>query len=181
MSKFSVLVFGLFFASTLNAQLNEFGNGPKDRILDISVKKYGPYLGIQRGKYTVLELGGEMIWKEIRFKKPTAQAVNAGFNYNFRYNVLGFDAGYWIRPHRFGLTYGAVVVHRTDFTYNKLGIAPVIGYKIWMLHLRVGYYVLPNPSQFETNTLFISLRAGIISDRDVDIEWNGFRRDKKKK
>lgn len=152
---------------------------PKDRIFEISVKKSGPYIGLQRGKYTVMELGGEMIWKKVRIKKPLTQAVNGGFNYNFKHNILGFDAGYWVRPHSFGLTYGGVLAYRTDFRHNKLGFGPVIGYKILMFHLRVGYYLLPDPNQFETNTLFISLRAGIINDRDVDFVWNGFGKKKK--
>ncbi len=174
-----ILIIVLSGAFHSNAQ-QQMGLGfPKDRLFDISVRKSGPFIGIQRGKYTVLEIGGEMIWKKVRIKKPLTQAINANFNYNFKHNVLGFDAGYWVRPHGFGLTYGGALAYRSDFTHNKFGIAPVIGYKFMMLHLRVGYYFLPDPTQFETNTMFVSLRIGIINDRDVDFVWNGFKKKKK--
>lgn len=173
---FSMLLLITFFG---NSQIQTGSYFPKDRIFEVSIRKSGPFIGIQRGKYTVLELGGEMIWKKVRLKKPLTQAANANFNYNFKHNILGFDAGYWVRPHSFGLTYGASLAYRSDFTHNKIGFAPVIGYKFMLFHLRVGYYFLPDPSQFETNTLFVSLRVGIINDRDVDFVWNGFKKKKK--
>ena len=55
-----------------------------------------------------------------------------GFNYNFKYKVLGYDAGYWIKPHRVGLTYGANLVFRTNFDQSKIGVAPVVGFKFWL-------------------------------------------------
>lgn len=177
----SSLIFLFGFLTSWAAGQSLVGTAPKDGLLDISVRKYGLYVGIQRGKYTVMELGGEMIWKQVRLKKPIAHAVNAGFNYNFKFNVLGFDAGYWVRPHRFGLTYGASLAHRTNFTNTQFGLAPTIGFKFWFAHLRVGYYFLPDPDLFETNSLFISLRLGLISDRDIDLDWNGFNFGKKKK
>lgn len=142
-----------------------------DPLVDIDVRKSGPYIGLQQGKYLVLELGGEMIWKKIRLRKPITHAVHAGFNYNFKYKVLGLDGGYWIRPHRFGLTYGANLFYRTDFDQNKLGIAPVLGYKLWFAHLQVGYHFMPSPQDFQTNTIFISARLGLINDRDIDIDF----------
>lgn len=177
--RFLALCFSLLVFSG-NAQEASFF-APKDRVFEINIRKSGPFVGIQRGQYTVLELGGENIWKKVRLSKPLTHAVHGNFNYNFKYNVLGFDAGYWIRPHRFGLTYGASLIHRTDFTQHKLGLAPCIGYKLWMMHLRVGYSILPKANDFETNTFFVSLRAGIINDRDVDFVWNGFGKKKKKK
>ncbi len=159
----------ILISSTLLCQsANQKGFIPK---LDISVKRTGPYLGMQQGKYTVPEIGGERQWKKIRLKNPIVHAAHMGFNYNFRYKVLGYDVGYWGRPHRFGLTYGANLFFRSDFTYNKVGFAPVIGYKIWFLHFQTGYHFMVNPEQFETNTLFVSLRMGIINDRDISIEW----------
>ncbi|MFN6013980.1 MAG: hypothetical protein ACK47F_04755, partial [Flavobacteriales bacterium] len=75
-------------------------------LMDIKVRKSGPYVGIQRGKYTILELGAEMQWKQVKLKQAVTQALHTGFNYNFKYNVLGYDFGYWIKPSRLGLTYG---------------------------------------------------------------------------
>lgn len=179
MSKLIHVCLFLMVSSNVSAQKQFHFGAPKERLFEISVRKSGPFLGVQRGKYTVMELGGETVWKQIRLKKPLTQAIHANFNYNFKHNVMGFDAGYWVRPHRFGLTYGGSLVHRTDFTHHKFGFAPAIGYKILMLHLRVGYVFIPRPLDFETNTLFISLRLGIINDRDVDFVWNGFNKKKK--
>lgn len=139
--------------------------------LELKVMKYGPYAGIQRGEYTFLEFGGEMQWKKIRLKKPINHAIHTGFNYNFKYNVLGYDVGYWIRPHRLGLTFGGNLFYKTNFTTDRLGVAPVVGYKFWILHLQTGYHFMSRPrTAFELNKFFISLRVGIISDRDIKLK-----------
>lgn len=162
---------GLLFKSL--AQHNVIGSlDYKKPLLDIRSVKTGPYVGIQKGKYTILEIGGTRQWKRIKFVNPIVHAASVGMNYNFKHNVLGIDAGYWIRPHRLGFTYGGTLFYRTDFTYNKIGIAPVIGFKIWLAHLQVGYHIMDSPQDFETNTLFISLRLGWINDRDIDWKRN---------
>lgn len=145
-------------------------------LIDIRVKKTGPYIGWQQGKYGALEFGGERQWKQIKLKDPITHAAHMGFNYNFKHNLLGYDIGYWVKPHRVSLTYGANLFLRTDFDQTKLGVAPVIGFKFWLLHLQTGYQIMNRPGELETNTFFIALRLGIINDRQV--EWN---RDKKKK
>lgn len=136
----------------------------------LNVVKTGPYIGLQQGKYLFLELGAERQWRKIRILKAQTHAVHMGFNYNFRYNVLGYDVGYWYRPSRLGLTYGGNLFFRTDFNNPKVGFAPVIGYKFWWLHLQTGYHFMPRPKEFETNTFFISLRFGIINDRDFELK-----------
>jgi len=69
------------------------------------------------------------------------------------------------------------VVYRSDFESNSFGIAPVVGYKISQFHLQAGYHFLTKPKyEFETNTLFVSLRFVLINNRDVEI-----KREKKKK
>lgn len=141
-------------------------------LIELSVKKWGAYVGLQRGKYTVPEFGGEYLWKKIRLKKPIIHAAHAGFNYNFKHNVLGYDMGYWFKPHRIGLTYGANIFYRTDFTSDRLGIAPVIGFKFWFAHLQTGFHFMNRPSDFATNTFFVSLRLSIINERDFDLDWN---------
>ncbi len=152
--------------------LNDPVGMPQKRLIDASLRmvKTGPYIGLQQGKYMVLELGAERQWRKIQLLKARTHAVHMGFNYNFRYNVLGYDVGYWIRPSRLGLTYGGNLFFRTDFNNPKVGIAPVIGYKFWWLHLQTGVHLMPRPNEFETNTFFISLRFGIINDRSFDIK-----------
>jgi hypothetical protein len=141
--------------------------------MDITIRKSGPYIGLQRGKYTVLEIGGEMQWKQVKLKSAVTHAVHAGFNYNFKYNVLGYDLGYWVKPSRLGLTYGGNLVLRTDFDENRLGFAPVLGYKLFGFHLQTGYHFLSRASQFtETNGFFVSLRFVLINNRDVDVDRN---------
>lgn len=159
---------------------------PKDPLLKVSVTKTGPYFGLQRGKFTVLEIGGERQWKKISLKDPHIHAVHTGFNYNFKHNILGYDAGYWYKPNHIGLTFGGNLVFRTNFDRSLFGIAPVVGFKFWLLHLQTGYHILPKiPANFETNTLFVSLKIGVVNDRDFDFEWRKKKnkssdRDKKK-
>ena len=155
----------VFFVSVqLNAQLAPVP-------MDITIRKSGPYLGIQRGKYTILELGGEMQWKQVKLKSPLTHAVHTGFNYNFKYNVLGYDLGYWVKPSRLGLTYGGNLVLRTDFNENRVGLAPVLGYKLFGFHLQTGYHFLSRAASFtETNGFFVSLRFVLINNRDVDVD-----------
>jgi len=140
----------------------------------ITVTKSGPYLGLQKGLYNVLEFGMEGQYKRVKLVKPVTHAGHMGFNFNFKRNVLGYDVGYWFKVGRLNLTYGANLVYRSNFTENRLGFAPVIGYKIWQLHLQTGYHFLGKlPDDFETNTLFISLRFVLINSRHVDIDRKG--------
>lgn len=144
---------------------------PHPNPLDMTVRKSGPYLGIQRGKYTIMELGAEMQWKKVRLKTAQTHAVHMGFNYNFKYNVLGYDLGYWVKPSRLGLTYGGNLVLRTDFNETRVGFAPVVGYKLFGFHLQTGYHFLTRSSTFTTtNGFFVRLRFVLINDRDVDID-----------
>lgn len=162
------LIFILFAGSVLS-QLAPKHNYSKGKLFDITVKKSGPYFGVQRGKCAVAELGGEFQWKHVKFADFKSQAVHMGFNYNFKYNVLGYDVGYWIKPSRIGLTYGGNLVLRTDFTETCVGFSPVLGYKLFGFHLQTGYHFLTRfASYMETNTFFISLRFVLINHRDVD-------------
>lgn len=148
-----------------------------DRKLGVlQIRRSGPYVGLQRGKYMIVEFGGEMQWNKVKLRKPVTHAAHMGFSYNFKYNVLGYDAGYWFKVGRLDLTYGANLVFRSNFEQSAIGLAPVVGFKFWQLHLQTGYHFLTRPAQlFETNTLFISLRYVFINNRDW--EW---KRKKKK-
>ena len=166
-----VFVTSFGFSQDLQGNFTERSRKP---LLKINVKKTGPYFGLQQGKYLAPEVGVERKWKRIRLLNSVTHAAHMGFNYNFKYQVLGYDAGYWVKPHRIGLTYGANLFFRTNFDRGKIGLAPVVGFKFWLLHLQTGYHFMMCPKDFETNTFFISLRIGIINDRDID-----FKRKKK--
>lgn len=142
----------------------------KNPFLEMKIRKTGPYFGLLRGKHLIAEFGVEHLWKKVELRDAINHALNAGFNYNFKYNILGYDMGYWIKPHRFALTYGASAVFRTDFDNHVFGVAPVVGFKFWLLHLQTGYHFLANrPSRdFQTNTFFVSLRIGLANERKVD-------------
>lgn len=140
----------------------------RKRLIDskLRITKTGPYFGLQQGKYLVAEFGGERQWRQVRLLQAQTHAAHMGFNYNFKYKVLGYDVGYWWKPNRIGLTYGGNLFLRSDFEKTKVGIAPVIGFKMLLFHLQTGYHFMPRPNEFETNTFFVSLRIGIINDRD---------------
>lgn len=164
----SSIVFIVCFTNAFSFELLGFS---RPNPLKIDVVKTGPYFGIQKGKYAIFELGVERQWKQIKLNSPSTHAVHAGFNYNFKYNVLGYDLGYWFKQNRLGFTYGATLCLRTNFDRTRVGIAPVVGYKLWQFHLQTGYHFLTRSTVFkETNGLFISLRFVLINDRDVDVD-----------
>ena len=149
----------------------------KKQLLDPHVRKSGPYFGIQQGRYTVGEIGMEMQFKDIRLVKTKTNSFHAGLEYNIPNNVLGLNAGYFHKPSRLDLTYGVDVALRSNFTEERYGISPVIGYKIFGFHLRAGYMLLmPSQTFTETNQLFIDLRFILVNNRKF--EWN--KRKKKK-
>ena len=164
MLKSITILFFIFLTTVLQAQKK--GLLEKKRI---DIVKNGPYFGLQKGKFIVVGIGGERQWKDLQFRKPKTHALNIGFNYDFSNNVLGYDLGYWYKPSNIGLTYGAALLLRSDFTNTKLGFAPVIGYKIWQLHVQTGYQFLlkTKSTSFETNTLFISLRFVLINNTKI--------------
>lgn len=150
--------------------------------LDVHVRKSGPYLGAQRGKYLIAEIGGEVQFKKVKLIRPVTHAFHTGFNYNFKYNVLGYDLGYWFKVGRLDLTYGANLVMRTDFNETRLGVAPVVGFKLFQFHLQTGYHFLTPARTFtETNKFFVSLRFVMISKRDIDIDRNSKKKKDKEK
>jgi len=161
----------IFFVGSAFGQLAPDNSFSKGKLFDISLKKTGPYFSLQRGKYTVPEIGVERQCKQIKYKTENTYHLSMEFNLNFKYNVLGYDIGYWIKPSRIGLTYGLNMVMRTDFDETRIGFAPVIGYKLFGFHLQTGYNFLTRPVNFtQTNTFFISLRFTLINDRDVDVD-----------
>ena len=147
----------MYSQSILSAQNSNFSS------LGIDLEKFGPYLGLQRGKFSSLEFGVEYQLKELALFKPETQAVHAGVNYDLSNNVLGYEAGYWFKKGRMNLSYGANLIFRTDYTTNALGISPLVGFKLAQFHLQTGYNYLPSaPSSMMVNRFFISLRFVFI-------------------
>jgi hypothetical protein len=148
-----------------------FSQKKKKPLIDPSVEKLGPYFGIQQGRYTVGEVGMEFQHKDIRLKKPKTNAVHLGFGYNIPNNVMQINGGYWHKPSRLDLTYGADIAMRSNFETQRFGVSPVIGYKVFGFHIRAGYmFLTPSTSFIETNTLFLNLRFTLVNNRNFS--WN---------
>lgn len=169
-----LITFG-WFSFAFSQDNNLFGNKDKkkkDPLLSVNVRKIGPYFGIQQGRYTVGELGGEIQFKQIKIKKPLTHALYMGGEYNIPNNSLGFNAGAWRKPGRFDFTYGVNLAYRTDFEFNRWGGGPFVGYKIYGFHLFTGYNFLTRAGQFtEVNQLYISLRFTLVNNRETNFEW----------
>lgn len=171
--KYSILFILLLVAFSLSAQKKN-----KKPWLDPHVRKMGPYFGIQQGEFTVGEIGMELQFKDIRLVKTKTNVFHLGAQYNIPNNVLGFNGGYYHKPGRVDLTYGIDVAVRSNFSEERYGVSPVIGYKLFGFHLRVGYmFLTPSTTFIKTNELFINLRFTIINNRNF--KWN--RRKKKKR
>jgi hypothetical protein len=139
----------------------------------VTVSQSGPYIGWQKGKYNALEFGFEGQYKRVKLLKSVLHAGHMGFNYNFFQNVLGYDLGYWYKQGRLNLTYGLNFCYRTNFTHNRVGLAPVLGFKFWQFHFQTGVHLLtPAPEFTETNLFFVSLRFVFIKNKKVDIDRN---------
>ena len=144
----------------------------KDKISipTVTSKKAGPYIGFQKGKYNLIEFGGEFQYKKVKLVHPNIHGFRFGTNYDFRENVLGFDAAYWHQRARLGLTYGAVISHRTDFEESRIGLSPALGFRLLQFHLQTGY-TFYSPANFDNfNTFWIALKFTLINTRDIDVK-----------
>lgn len=178
MIKFSLILIACLFSAQLIGQENRFSGlfskdekKKKDPLVELSVRQSGPYFGLQQGRYTVAELGGEMQWRKIRLKKPTTHAATLGMDYNLTQNVLGFNGGYYYKAGRTKFTYGGNIVYRSDFKNSRIGIGPAVGYKLFAFHGQIGYHLLtPHQTFVTTNTLYVSIRFTLINDRDMEVK-----------
>lgn len=137
----------------------------------IKVKRSGPYVGVQQGKYNFLELGGELQLKKVKLIRPTIRAFRLGMNYNFPQSVLGLEGGYWYQHSRVGLTYGFQLAYHNNFISSRLGLAPALGFRLTQFHLQCGYYFrLPADDFTELNDFFIALKFVLINKRQRKIE-----------
>ncbi len=122
-------------------------------------------IGLQRGKFTSIELGGEAHWRKISLLKPHIIGATANTEYNFADNVLGYKGGIWMKRGRVNLTYGANVSYYTNFKEgNRFGVGPSVGFRFFGLHWINGYTFLtkdktqPGKTPIEVNSLYTSLR-----------------------
>ncbi len=162
----SLLVF-LFLFQTISA------HKPFNSILpEISVKKTGLLIGIQKGTYFGIELGMERQWKEIKLKNPKTFAIAATGEYLFEANTIGFRAGPWVKYGRLDFTYGINATMLSDFTHYKMAISPAIGFKIIGFHILASYNIsTPPTASFDNyNRLHLSVRYYISKDREFKME-----------
>ena len=169
----------LLTSFTANAQLAY--NFPSEKKVLFSSTKYdnesfairrkllqrntGVIIGLQRGKYTSLEFGGEAHWRKMSLLKPHIIGATANLAYNFGNNVLGYHAGVWKKQGRINLTYGADINYFTDFSNRQsFGIGPSVGFRFLGLHLVNGYTLLTkkntknDAAPLPVNTFYMSLR-----------------------
>lgn len=167
---FVILTINLAYTQEFTSLLSPLKTNTNRSGLKIKQQKMGPYVGINQGKFMNLELGAERQWKRIKLIKPRVHTWHTGFDYNFKQRVLGYSLGYWYKQGRINLTYGGSIVYRTNFTENRFGIAPAVGFKLFGFHLQTGYNFYTRAANFDNlNTFFISLRFTIVNSRDFDI------------
>jgi hypothetical protein len=131
-------------------------------------RSYGLLAGIQKGKYTFLELGVEQHWRKIKLVKPRLTSVGLNMEYNFKYNVLAYRAAVWTKRGRVDLTYGMGLCYFTDFDRSRWGISPMLGFRLLGFHLVNGYNFILDKGDFNrVNTLFISLRYFLSKDTKI--------------
>jgi hypothetical protein len=126
----------------------------------------GVIIGLQRGKYTSLELGGEAHWRKISLLKPHIIGATANLSYHPGRNVLGYHAGVWMKRGHINLTYGADLNYFTDFNDRQaFAIGPSVGFRFFGFDLVNGFNIVAPTHKSKTidaplpvNTLYISLR-----------------------
>jgi hypothetical protein len=147
----------------------------KKPLIETKVRQSGPYAGLQLGKYNALEVGGEMQWKRATLKEFNLHSITLGADYNIFEHGLGFSAGYYHKSKRVAFTYGGQLLYRSNFDESRFGVAPVIGYKILMLHAQLGFSILTPSETFKnTNTIFISVRSTHFNNRkrETKTRWS---------
>lgn len=125
----------------------------------------GVIIGLQRGKYTSLEVGGEAHWRKISVLKPHIIGATANLSYNPGKNVLGYHGGVWMKRGHINLTYGADINYFTDFNSRQaIAFGPSIGFRLFGLHLVNGFNVVAAnrtknvEAPLPVNTFYMSLR-----------------------
>lgn len=123
-------------------------------------RNIGAIVGLQRGRSTFIELGGEAHWRKIGLKKPYIYGATANLEYNFGHHIIGYKAGMWMKHGRVNLTYGGNISYYTDFNdNNQFGIGPAVGFRLLGFHFINGYNFLIGDKEVKgPNTLYVTLR-----------------------
>lgn len=134
---------------------------PRKKLLQ---RNHGVIVGIQRGRSTAIELGGEAHWRKISLKKPQIIGATANMEYDFSQHMVGYKVGGWMKQGRVNFTYGGNLGYHTDFKgRNIFSAGPAVGFRFAGLHLINGYNFLMGDTEFDkegtgVNKLFMSLR-----------------------
>lgn len=158
-----------------------------DTKLKIETKKFGALVGMQKGKYTMFELGVEKQWKTVKVFHPPTISANALMHYNFKNNVMGYKVGFWQKHGRIALSYGLELAYVTNFDQYRFGGGPQIGLKLLGFHIVNGYNFMTDANGFdEYNPLYLSIRYFFCNKRKYSIEkkksfWDNFKLDRSKK
>ena len=161
----SLLAVFVTFNFVANAQLLEKIKMPESKL---NVRKTGPFLGLEQGKYTNANFGVERQWADIKLMKPQTHALNLQFDYNFTQKQMGSQLGYWFKVGRLNMTYGARVSWHTDFDGHHLySISPNVGYKLLQAHFQLGVNLQEKSDFVVNNTFYASLRWVFINDWKV--------------
>lgn len=141
-----------------------------DNQIKVLSRSYGPIIGIQKGKYTYIEIGAEYHWRKVRLKNPKIYSVGGNFEYNFGHNLLGYKVNFWTKQNRVDLTYGASLMYLTDFDNYRIGASPNLGFRLLGFHIVTGYNFTIGDRDLDYNNLFIALRFFIPSENKLKIK-----------
>jgi hypothetical protein len=134
----------------------------------IQARSYVFLIGIQRGKYTFLELGAEKHWTKVRLIHQRTYALGGNMEYNFGKNVLGYKISAWTKVGRLNFTYGVNLCYFTDFDHSRYGAGPAIGFRLLGFHLINGYnFTFGNSELVNYNKLYITLRYNFPLDKKI--------------
>jgi hypothetical protein len=123
-------------------------------------RNHGVIIGLQRGRSTAIELGGEAHWRKLALKKPHIIGATGNMEYNFGDHVIGYKAGVWAKQGRINFTYGANVGYHTNFKgLHRYSAGPAIGFRFAGFHLINGYNFLGGDKELDkVNTLHMTMR-----------------------
>ncbi|HEY0059130.1 MAG TPA: hypothetical protein VGB56_08330 [Flavisolibacter sp.] len=123
-------------------------------------RNHGVIIGLQRGRSTAIELGGEAHWRKLALKKPHIIGATGNMEYNFGDHVIGYKAGVWAKQGRINFTYGANVGYHTNFKgLHRYSLGPAIGFRFAGFHLINGYNFLGGDKELDkVNTLHMTMR-----------------------
>ncbi|HEX8548989.1 MAG TPA: hypothetical protein VF691_18630 [Cytophagaceae bacterium] len=127
--------------------------------LRLFTRSYGFIAGLQGGRLTFIEMGLESHWRKITISKPRLLGISANVEYNWGYNILGYKASIFHKVGRINFTYGLNFNYYTDFDYGKVGLGPVLGFKLFGFHLLNGYNFMFGSKEFNKyNTFYVAIR-----------------------